>query len=417
MPDRPPSTRPITESVAILAGTAINGIAAYLYIAIGTRTYGDVAMAPVAVLWTFWAISVALFMFPLQHWAIRQISVDGSTNGVGGAVPRITAVVVGAAALLGIGAWIASDRLFGSSGVGWAVLVFLITIGSAFAGLQRGVLSGLGRYYATAANIAGENLLRLTVGIAVAAMVDSVVWFAATLALGPLVAVFWPETFRLPVRSPSRPPVFVFLSGLAGGLLLAQVILNAGPVVLQAIGGADAAVTALFLSLALFRAPYLLALGAATRLTAPLTELVVAGATEQIRRIVTVVAAATVGGAVVAVAGGYYLGPWIIDVVFAPTTPTTASVVAAIAAGSVLALGGLGLILILTAHGRTVAIQGSWAAALGAGIVLLIIWPGSEITRVVAAFVGAEGVALTAMAGVLLQRGAAAPIRGTASTP
>ena len=124
------------ESVAVLVGTGVSGIAAYLYIAIGSRTYGDVAMAPVAVLWTFWAVSVALFMFPLQHWAIRQISVDGDLRGVGGTVPRVAVVVTGAAALLAGVAWFASDRLFGSSDPGWAILVFLITTGSAFAGLN-----------------------------------------------------------------------------------------------------------------------------------------------------------------------------------------------------------------------------------------------------------------------------------------
>ncbi len=407
MSDRPSRAdsriRPLAESGAIAVGTAVNGIAAYLYIAIGTRTYGEVEMAPVAVLWTLWAISVALFMFPLQHWAIRRIAIDGSTSGVGGAVPRLAAVVVGAAVLLAGGAWLASDRLFGSTGVGWPLLVFLITVGSAFAGLQRGVLSGLERYYATAANIAAENLLRLGAGIVVAVTVDSVLWFAATLALGPLVAVFWPETLRLPIRSGVRQPVFAFLGGLAGGILIAQVILNAGPVVLQAIGGAEEAVTALFLSLALFRAPYLLALGVATRLTAPLTAMVVADDSAGLRRVATIISAATAAVAVVAGVVGYALGPWVIDVVFAPATPSEATVVAAIAAGSTVALGGLGLILVLLAQGRTRAIQGSWVIGLVVGLIQLIVWPGTEITRVVAAFVGAELVAVAAMAAMLLR--------------
>ena len=400
----PSRERPVPESIAVLAGTAVNGVAAYLYIAIGTRTYGDVAMAPVAVLWTFWAVSVALFMFPLQHWAIRQISVDGDTSGVGGTVPRLALVITGAAAILGIVAWVGSERLFGSTDPGWALLVFFITIGSAFAGLQRGVLSGLGRYYATAANIAGENLLRLGVGIAVAVTLDSVVWFAAVLAIGPLVAVFWPETLRLPFRGGRRQPVLAFLGGLAGGILIAQVILNAGPVVLQAIGGAEEGVTALFLSLALFRAPYLLALGVATRMTAPLTRMVVNGEVARLTRLVTQLALATVGLAIAGAAGGYLLGPWVIDLVFAPTTPVSAPMVAAISAGSSLALGGLALILILTAQGRTVAIQAVWAGALVLGIVVLVLWPGGDMERVVASFVVAEAVALAAMAGVVRPR-------------
>ncbi len=390
--------------MALLAGTAVNGIAAYLYIAIGTRTYGDAAMAPIAVLWTFWAVSVALFMFPLQHWAIRQISVDGDTRGVAGTVPQIAWVVVGLAGLLALGSWLASDRLFGSSDPGWAILVFLITVGSAFAGLQRGVLSGLGHYFATAANIAAENLLRLSAGIVVAIVFDSVFLFAAVLAIGPAVAVFWPETFKMKFRNGLREPAFAFLGGLAGGLLIAQIILNSGPVVLQAIGGEEAAVTALFLSLAVFRAPYLLALGVATRFTGPLTRMVAAGQKDRMRRLAVAVSAATIGVAMVGAVFGYYAGPWFIDLVFAPTTPTSAPLTAAIAAGSVLALGGLGLILMLTAQARTVTIQVAFVAALVVGVGVLLVWTGDKTASVVAAFVAAEMVALAAMTGALLAR-------------
>ena len=135
---------------------------------------------------------------------------------------------LGLAGLLALGSWLASDRLFGSSDPGWAILVFLITVGSAFTGLQRGVLSGLGHYFATAANIAAENLLRLSAGIVVAIVFDSVFLFAAVLAIGPAVAVFWPETFKMRFRNGLRQPAFAFLGGLAGGLLIAQIILNWG---------------------------------------------------------------------------------------------------------------------------------------------------------------------------------------------
>ena len=61
---------------------------------------------------------------------------------------------------------------------------------------------------------------------------------------------------------------------------------------LAAVGGAPAEVTALFAGLALFRAPYTLAIGLVSALTGRLTKLVVSGRREaltQVRR--TVVAA------------------------------------------------------------------------------------------------------------------------------
>jgi hypothetical protein len=354
-------------------------------------------MAPVAVVWTFWAVSVAVFTFPLQHWVIRKLTVDRHPRAVGGILPRLAAlVVVLAAALAGV-TWVFGDRLFGSTSLGWPFLVFLVTVGSAFTGVQRGVLAGRGRYYATAANIAGENLLRLGVGIAAAAAADTVLPFAAALAVGPVVAVLWPDAIRLPFRSGVREPVLAFLGGLAGGILIAQIILNAGPVVLQAMGGAEAEVTALFLALALFRAPYLLALGVAARLTGPLTELVLTGDRAALRRIVGFVAAGSTVLAAAGLAGGYAMGPWAIDLVFAPDQSPDRWLVGFIAAGSALALGGLGLILTLIAEGKTATVQVTWLSGLAAGGAVLAVWPGDEPARVVAAFVAAEIVAVAAM--------------------
>jgi len=409
--------RPIKESAAVLAGTAVNGLGAYLYIAVGTRAYGDEAMAPIAVLWTFWAVSVALFTFPIQHWAIRKISVDGHTRGVGASVGRLALLVIGVAGAMAVSAGMAGERLFGSSGIWWPLLVFLITIGSAFVGLQRGVLAGRGRYYATAANIAAENILRLTLGIIVAITVDSILVFGWVLALGPLVALFWPEAVRLPFRSGIHEPTFRFLGGLAGGILIAQIILNAGPVVLQGLGAPESEVTGLFLALALFRAPYLLALGVATRITAPLTGLVVGGHVRRVRQIVTLTGIgsfllAAIGGAV-----GYLIGPWTIDLVFAPETEPSAPVLAFISAGSMLALGGLGLILVLIAQHRTLSVQVAWLAGLVAAVLVLVLWPGDETPRVVAAFVIAEAVAVAAMLMILLIGKPAAAPDGDPSVP
>ncbi|MCB2224377.1 MAG: hypothetical protein KQH83_09440 [Actinobacteria bacterium] len=405
--------RPLRESAAMLAGTAVSGLCAYAYIAIGTRAYGDEAMAPIAVLWTFWAVSAALFTFPIQHWAIRTISVDGDTLGVAGTVPRLSAVVLGVAAAMGVAARAADERIFGSTSPWWPLLVFSIALGAGFVGLQRGVLAGKGRYYATAANIAAENLLRVALGIAaIVVWPDDVVAFALVLALGPAVAVFWPEAVRLPVRSGTRQPVLRFLGGLAGGILIAQIVLNSGPLILQGIGAPEVEVTALFLALALFRAPYLLALGLATRLTAPLTELVVRDDRPALRRIVLATTAGTFAAAGIGWAAGYLAGPWVIRLVFAPQTDPAALVVAFISAGSILALGGLGLVLVLVAEHRTAAVQTTWLLGAVSGAVVLAAGPSDPTSRVVAAFVTAECVAVAAMALVLMAR--AAPAAGTA---
>ena len=118
--------------------------------------------------------------------------------------------------------------------------------------------------------IGGENLIRLAVGAALLASSRDPRLLAAALLTGPLVALFWPKAWRLdPVAGPRPSTGLVGAAGLS--VLLAQAILNGGPPLVAALGGAEAEVTAFFSALALFRAPYLVALGLTVRITAPLT--------------------------------------------------------------------------------------------------------------------------------------------------
>jgi O-antigen/teichoic acid export membrane protein len=395
-----PATRrgPAAESAALLVGTAVNGLAAYAYISAGSRHYSVEDLAPVAVLWTFWLVAAAALTFPLQHWAIRRIRLDGHDGGVASALPRLGAAVLALSTLLAVIAFLWGERLFNGDSVVWPVLVFVVTVSSAVLGLQRGVLAGRGRYYSTAAAIAAENLVRLAGGVAVVMLAGSVEAFAATLALGLLVVGLWPGAWRFAHREATETALAGFLGGLAGGILIAQVVLNVGPALLKAIGGEDADVSGLWLTLSLFRAPYLLALGLATRLTGPLTSLVMQGRRRDLARMLAATVALTAVGAGAGALFGYAAGPGTVDLIFGGGVSPGRGVVAAISAGSVIAIGALLLILVLLAMGRTVPVLLSWTAGLVAGAVVLI--PASaDLTAVVTAFVVAEVVAFAASVG------------------
>src|SRR4051812_30813501 len=47
------------HAVALAFGTVVAGVAAYGYVALGTRHYGADAFAPVAVLWSVWPMAAA----------------------------------------------------------------------------------------------------------------------------------------------------------------------------------------------------------------------------------------------------------------------------------------------------------------------------------------------------------------------
>jgi hypothetical protein len=123
-----------------------------------------------------------------------------------------------------------------------------VAAGAGLLGAVRGLLVGSGRYRAAAVVIGGETVVRLVVGAALLMAGGGPLLLAAALATSAAVALLWPGILRVP-----------------------------GPRLVSAMGGSETEVTALFAALALFRAPYLVALGLTVRATAPLTRLVEEG--------------------------------------------------------------------------------------------------------------------------------------------
>jgi len=393
------------ESGALLGGSILNGLAALGFIALGTRAVGAAGFAPVANLWVFWAISAAVLTFPIQHWVIRQIEVDGHSGGVRRALPHLAGFALAVTAvetLVAVALW--EDLFPGGSGA-WPVLVTGVALGAAYLGVLRGVLAGGGRYHAAAVVIGGENLIRVGVAASLMAIADDPILLGVALLTGPIVGLIWLRAHRLSPEAPADRPPARLVGTAALAVLLAQVVLNGGPPLLAVLGGTAVAVTALFSALALFRAPYLLALGLSVRATAPLTQHLAAGGTGAMRRLVGVVVAASFGLAAVAFLVARPLGSPLIRAFFGPETAPSADATGWIAAGCVLALGGLALTVMLIAAARQAALIGCWLLAIAVGAVVVAV-TGSlpPLDRVVTAFVSAEAAAVLAGAGAVLAR-------------
>lgn len=127
-----------TDSTSLVLGSAVNGLAAYAFVAVGTRAYGAEVFAPVSVIWTFWALSVAAFTFPVQHWIIRVVEVEGGDASVRRTLPRLAAVAGVVAMLMLAVAFPLRQRLFGTPSLWWPVLVPIVSVGSAVVGYGRG---------------------------------------------------------------------------------------------------------------------------------------------------------------------------------------------------------------------------------------------------------------------------------------
>jgi len=370
-------TRANRASVALAIGSLVSGLLAYLLFAMITRGLGADAAAPVSVLWTVWAFTGAAFTFPLQHWITRSL-VAGHEGDVRRAAGAVSALVTAAALGLGVLAWLGRDQLFHRDDAWFPVMVVLVTLGSAAVGVVRGGLGGRGRFEAVAASLVAENGLRcLLVGALLLAGVHDPVAHGLCLVAGSLVVVLWPSALRVTGVATGESRPFAFLGGAATGQLVSQTVLTGGPVLLALLGGSPREVTAMFAALALFRAPYMVALGSVPQLTLRVTKHTVAGERAALRSLLRGLAAVTVVAVALAGVLGALLGPAVLHLVFGDTVDLTSGQAAVLATGCTLAVANLVLMVGALAHDRPAAVAAAWGVAVLAGAVGVVALAGA----------------------------------------
>lgn len=372
------SARVARDSAGLLAGTLVNGAFAYVFFAQATRGLGAAGAAPVAVLWTYWGVATAVITFPVQHWIIRTLKASGE-DAVGQALPRMFASVTAFSVVATGLAWLADEQLFLQNGPVFPLLVGLVTIGSFFTGVVRGGLAGRERFGATALALAADNIVRVILAFFVLRAGGGAVSLGVVLVSAALIGLLWPSGYRYRRdQSAERlPSSLAFLGAVATGSLIGQFVLIGGPAVLAGLGGAPRDVTMLFATLAFFRAPYLLAVGIANRVTGALTGWVNAGLRDTVRTFLLVVSGLSVAGAVLAPLAAYAVGATMVGAVFGADTTPPDWVAAVVAAGSVFAVGNLALSLLVIAQGRGGRLTRAWVAAavvvaLVLGLVLVV---------------------------------------------
>lgn len=384
------------RSFALPLGSLASGVLAYVFFAVVTRALGADDAAPVSVLWTLWSFAGAALAFPVQHWVVRTVTAaGGDEHDVRAALPGLGSTVLGVSVLCTLVALLGRDPLFGVGGVGFPVLVGVLVLGSAYVGLVRGVLAGRRRWGAAGLALVAENGVRVVAaGVLLVAGVDSPLLFGVVLVAAQGVGVLWPSTLHLRSRGggPTGVRWWSFLGGAASGQLLSQLVLTGGPVVLALSGAAPREVTGLFAALALFRAPYTVAVGSVPQLTARFTRQSVAGDAGALTRERWLLGGATLALAAVALPLGGWLGPPLVELVFGADVVAPAAVCGWVAAGSVLALGGLAATALVMAGGSTRALARAWGAGLAAAAVVLLVTERDD-TAVAGAFAAAEAAA------------------------
>lgn len=384
----------VRDSAALAVGSAGSGLLAYAFFAIASRTLGPAAAAPVSVLWSYWALAAAALTFPVQHWVIRSLRATGSDARVRSALPRVWLLALVAALLVGALSVMARRLLFDRDDLTFPLLMVIVTLGSCWSGVVRGLLSGRRRFVATALAILGENVIRFLGAALLARGSHSAGAFGVVLASGPLVALAWPR-IGLPRRRSSHamPPERLGLIGeIAGGSLVGQLVLTQGPVVLALLGGTAPSVTALFAALALFRAPYLLALGLVSQLTGFLTGLVQRQQGAVLGRVRLLLILGTGAAVAAGAAAGGTVGAKVVQVLFGEGLRIEPALMALLGASSGIALGNLAYGVLLTAYGAARPFLIAWCVGLAIAVVLLAL-PAEPLFKTAAAFAAAEAAA------------------------
>jgi O-antigen/teichoic acid export membrane protein len=387
--------RLLRDTSALAFGSVVSGLLAYVFFALVTRALGPVPAAPVSVLWAWWSFAGAALTFPLQHWITRSVTVHEGERAVRRALAGAVLVVVLVGVVAGVVSWLARDLLFHRPGVEFPVLVVAVALGSGAMGVVRGLLAARRRFPALGAALVAENALRCVAALAlILAGVDDPVAYGVSLVAGYLAIGFWPSTFRIGDSGRDDPESpLAFVTGASVGQLLGQVVLTGGPVLLAAAGGAPAEVTALFAGLALFRAPYTLALGLVSQLTERLTVLVVRGRREALRRFRLGVVLTTLGAAVLGGLVGAWAGPPLMELIFGDGVRLPGGLTLLIAVGTVFALANLVLTVTALARGRTAALVRGWLVAAVPGALVFALSPASALDRTTWTFAVVEAAA------------------------
>lgn len=386
-----------SDSLALAAGSLTNGIAAYLYVVVGTQVLGAASFAPISILWTIWSFAAASLTFPIQHWVIRTVRAEGGERPIRAARGTLAAIAGIAMVFTLVASLLWRERLFGSTGFGYPALAAAIVLSAGLLGLSRGLVAARGRFKAAAVIVAGENLLRLGAGCAVLLFAGGSLAYASALAVGVGILVLFPSSLSpRDTGSDSSVSAGRMLAGIAGGTLIAQIVLTGPPVLLAALGDEPQTITALFTTAAVARAPYLVALGLAIRGNARLSWLAI-NAPKRLTSATRLIVGTSVIAAPVAAIVAAWIGPSIIETIFGPDTSLPQGPTALVVAASVLALGNLGLMVLLIARGDTGRITFAWVAA-GLLAALSVASLGSTpLLRATIAFTVAEIAAFIAL--------------------
>ena len=396
------SDRLRSGTTAMVAGTLVAAIAAYLFQLIVGNALGPADFAPISVLWTIQFLVFTTVFMPMEQLTIRRLSAVEPKAAPWAIFGGLIATATAATVLFG---HLTLDRLLAGDPWYLVILAFLILGYGGFA-LGRGFLAGRLRYRDYGVTTLAESVLRLVLAAALLAAGVGALGVSVTLVAGSLVIWLWSPLRgeRRRDRGAEREPGSVgTLATFITANASAQTIVASGPLIVGGLGAPDREVSIFFETFLLFRAPLTVSYSLIARVLPPFTAMMERGEHGALRRRAVWIAAAGAGGTALAYAFGLTFGAGMVELLLPKFRPE-AELAAIAAAGMTLATVALFEQQVLIAMRATRRLAGSWLIALLAAV-LVIAFDGSEPSiRVARAFLAGEATALIALTAAILTR-------------
>ena len=403
---------PLPEgTISVGAGLAVTGLASYGFLVVAARALGPTVYGGLSVLWAMVYLVGPGFFVPLEQEVSRVLATHRARGLGSGPIVRRAALLGAAlagvlvAAALVLSPWL-TERLFNDD---WVLTVGLLIgiVGYAVANLVEGTLSGNGRFGRYGVYLGSEALLRLAICVGCAVVgVATAGPYGLALGIAPFLAVVPSLWGARGLAGPGPDVPWRELSLALGALLtasvMAQLLINASPVLVQLLAGPDqqAEVGVFTAAVVVARVPLFLFQAVQAALLPKLSGLAARGQLDEFRSGLTRLLAILAVIAVAAVAGAVTIGPAVVRVVFGPDFVVTRETLGLLAAASGVYILAMALSQALIALGRARQVAVAWV--LGVVVLLVVTALGSDLLlRVELGFLAGSATAAGIMAWAL----------------